>query len=55
MKEFKPALTKELGKYQLRFLENVSYADDQQPDQTAVIGTEGRGRCIASGRRRQEK
>jgi hypothetical protein len=43
MKEFKPALTRELGKYQLRFLENVSYADDQQPDQTAVIGTEGRG------------
>jgi len=43
MNEFKPALAKELGKYQLTFLENVSYADDLQPDHTAVIGSEGRG------------
>src|SRR4051812_5438445 len=43
MREFKPALTKELGKYRLKFLEDVSYAEDQQPDQTAVIGAEGRG------------
>ena len=43
MKEFKTALAKELGKYQLNFLENVSYADDLQPDQTAVIGSEGKG------------
>lgn len=43
MKEFEPALTKELGKYRLRFLKDVSYTEDTQPDQTAVIGTLGRG------------
>jgi hypothetical protein len=43
MKEFKPALEKELGKYQLKFLENVSYAEDQQPDQSATIGAQARG------------
>ncbi len=43
MKEFKSALTKELGKYRLKFLENVSYADDTQPDHTAVIGSEALG------------
>jgi hypothetical protein len=43
MNEFKSDLTKELGKYQLKFLENVSYADDAQPSDTAVIGSEARG------------
>lgn len=43
MKEFKSDLTKELGKYRLKFLENVSYADDTQPNDTVVIGSEARG------------
>lgn len=43
VKEFESALTKELGKYQLKFLENVSVADDAQPDRTAVIGAEALG------------
>ena len=43
MNEFKSDLTKELGKYQLKFLENVSYADDAQPSDTAVIGSEAKG------------
>jgi hypothetical protein len=43
MKEFKPALEKELGKYQLKFYENVSYEEDTQPDQSATIGAQGRG------------
>src|SRR4029077_3014632 len=43
MNEFKPALAKELGKYRLTFLENVSYADDLQLDHTAVISSEGKG------------
>jgi hypothetical protein len=43
MKEFEAALTKELKNYQLRFLKDVSYAEDSQPDQTAVIGAQARG------------
>jgi hypothetical protein len=43
MKEFEFDLTKELGKYKLKFLENVSYADDIQPNDTAVIGSEAMG------------
>jgi hypothetical protein len=43
MEEFKPDLIKELGKYRLKFLENVSYADDNQPNETAVIGSEAMG------------
>ena len=55
MNEFKAALAKELGKYRLNFFENVSYADDLQPDHTAVIGSEGRGQrdslLLAGGNR----
>jgi hypothetical protein len=43
MQEFKPALARELGKYRLRFLENVSYQEDMQPDQTVAIGAVGIG------------
>jgi hypothetical protein len=43
MKEFKSELTKALGKYRLNFLENVSYADDSQPNETVVIGSEAMG------------
>jgi hypothetical protein len=43
MKEFKLALEKELGKFRLRFVENVSYAENTQPDHTAVIGSVGMG------------
>jgi len=55
MNDFKSALAKELGKYQLRFLENVSYAENLQPDHTAVIGAQGRGQrdtsVLAGGNR----
>jgi hypothetical protein len=43
MKEFKSELTKVLGKYRLNFLENVSYADDSQPNETVVMGSEAMG------------
>ena len=43
MKEFKSDLTKALGRYRLNFLENVSYPDDSQPNETAVIGSEAMG------------
>jgi hypothetical protein len=39
MKEFKSDLAQELGKYQLKFLENVSNADDGQPNETAVMNS----------------
>jgi len=34
---------KALGRYRLNFLENVSYPDDSQPNETAVIGSEAMG------------
>ena len=42
-KAFEVALTKELGGILLKFLRDVTYADNSQPDQTAVIGTEAHG------------
>jgi hypothetical protein len=54
-KAFETALTKELAGFSLKFLHDVSYADDSQPDRTAVIGTEGRGQrdslLLAGGNR----
>lgn len=55
MSEFKPILAKELGKYQLKFLDNLSYAENSQPDRTAVFGWEARGQrdsFASSGRDR---
>lgn len=43
MREVKADLTKELGKYRLKFLENVSYADNTQPSDTVVIGSVAMG------------
>src|SRR5262245_61855604 len=58
MKEFKLALEKELGKFRLRFVENVSYAENTQPDHTAVIGSLGRGQRdslpLAGGNRKND-
>src|SRR5262245_42578094 len=43
MKEFKSDLGQALGKYKLRFIENVEFAEDTQPDATAVLGSESKG------------
>lgn len=43
MRELEADLAKELGKYRVKFLENVSYADDTQPSDTVVIGWEAMG------------
>jgi hypothetical protein len=43
MNEFKSDLGQALGKYKLRFLQDVEFAEDAQPDATAVLGTESRG------------
>jgi hypothetical protein len=43
LREFKADLTMELGRYRLNFLENVSYPDNSQPSETAVIGSEAMG------------
>jgi len=52
---FETALIKELDGFSLKFLHDVSYADDAQPDRTAVIGTEARGQrdsfLLAGGNR----
>lgn len=42
-KEFEAALVRELRGYQLKFIDNVSFADDEQPDQSVVIGAEALG------------
>lgn len=49
---FEAALTKELAGFSLKFLHDVSYSEDTQPDRTAVIGTEARGQrdsLVAAG------
>lgn len=52
---FETALTKELAGFSLKFLHDVSYADDAQPDRTVVIGAEARGQrdslLLAGGNR----
>lgn len=43
LQQFESDLTRALGKYKLKFIKNVEYQDDLQPDQSAVIGTESVG------------
>lgn len=40
---FEQDLARELGKYKLKFLTNVSYADGAQPNETAIFGADARG------------
>ena len=42
-KELEQDLATELGRYRLKFLKNVSYADDAQPSETAIFGTDAMG------------
>lgn len=54
-KMFETALTKDLAGFSLKFLHDVSYADNSQPDNTVVIGNEARGQrdslLLAGGNR----
>ena len=43
MSEFRTALSRSLGQYQLKFIENRSYAEELQPDQSMVIEAESMG------------
>jgi hypothetical protein len=43
MRDFRSALTKELGKYRLKFIENVSLEGSEQPDDTVLIGSRAMG------------
>jgi hypothetical protein len=43
MHAFKSTLAQELGKYRLKFIENVSLASGERPDDAVVIGASAMG------------